>query len=284
VPAFWLLWKNKKELVLPFLLFFIPTIFVASSWSCWWYAQCFSQRTLVQSLPILAFLFALVVEWFAGSSLRKWIGASAIAILFSLSVFYQWQYFHGIIDSYRMTKAYFAKIFLTTEKNPQWDHLLLISRSFDGINTFDESKYIKVNEWNQLVSGSAEKADSAAFVLYHEREFSPPVEFQYGRVTAKDHLWFAFSGFARADTLQQGEVLRVVITATHQGGAYGYTAIDLPADSLMRPEGFHFKYHYLTPDMRSGDDKISFYCWYVGNHHAWVSDFRIEAFERKEAY
>ena len=47
--GFWVMYKKRVKQFLPFFVFTIINIYVLSSWTCWWYAESFGQRSLVQS-------------------------------------------------------------------------------------------------------------------------------------------------------------------------------------------------------------------------------------------
>lgn len=48
------LYRKNRVIFFPLLVYFITNLYIVSSWSCWWYAQSFGQRALIQSYPVMA--------------------------------------------------------------------------------------------------------------------------------------------------------------------------------------------------------------------------------------
>jgi hypothetical protein len=115
ILGFIYIFQNRRYLFLALFLFFLINLYVVSSWDCWWYAASFSQRPMVESLPIMAIALGHFLEasWLKGILFKITVTTCLICLLF-LNLFQTWQYSNGIIDSERMNKAYYWKTFLRT--------------------------------------------------------------------------------------------------------------------------------------------------------------------------
>ena len=108
--------KKNRSIGVPLLLFTVLNIWVLSSWDCWWYADSFSQRSIVQSYPIFIISLGYLIQELRNSSrVLKGISYSLLATMVALNVFQVWQFEHGIIHSQRMTKEYYWSIFGETD-------------------------------------------------------------------------------------------------------------------------------------------------------------------------
>jgi hypothetical protein len=284
------LWKKKRELFWGLAIFFLLNLYITSSWSCWWYAQCFSQRGMVQSLPVMALLLGFAWLWFQELGLVKWILSGATAMLFVLSVFFAWQYEHGILDQWRMTKDYFYAVFLKTDEvADETKDLLLVPREFSGAMVFADSLKYALAETDQYSvhfmdeMKSEVEVDSVSKVktetLNSEHAFTKALKRSYRDWTCKSHAWFKVSASVFIpEGHQPGDVL-LVATADHKG-PYGYRTSQMP-DSLFKSNGWNtITIDYLTPEVRSGKDDIAFYVWYRGNDSVFVRDVVVRKYER----
>jgi hypothetical protein len=51
------IYKKNKQIFYALCIYTLVNLYIVSSWSCWWYAQTFSQRALIPSYPIMAIGF-----------------------------------------------------------------------------------------------------------------------------------------------------------------------------------------------------------------------------------
>jgi hypothetical protein len=80
--------------------------------------------------------------------------------------------------------------------------------------------------------------------------------------------------------VQKPDDILLVATADHKG-PYGYRTASTP-DSLFHPNGWNLiELDYLTPEVRSTKDDLSFYIWYRGQDSVYVSDIELRVYERK---
>ncbi|MFI5148548.1 MAG: hypothetical protein ACHQRM_02370 [Bacteroidia bacterium] len=114
--GFYPLYKSKRPLFYPLALFIVANIYVLSSWDCWWYASSFSQRPMVESLPVMALVMGVFLQFlWTVRPVVRYLVLTCMALLITLNLFQTWQYCAGILDGERMTEAYYWNIFGKTD-------------------------------------------------------------------------------------------------------------------------------------------------------------------------
>ena len=108
--------KKNRSIGIPILLFMVLNIWVLSSWDCWWYADSFSQRSIVQSYPLFIISFGYLLQEVKRTSvIIRGIVYALISLMVVVNVFQVWQFENGIIHSQRMTKEYYWSIIGETD-------------------------------------------------------------------------------------------------------------------------------------------------------------------------
>jgi hypothetical protein len=128
IPAFIYLFKHKRNLFWALFLFTILTIWVLSSWECWWYAASFGSRVMVDGYAVMALLigFGLMKLW--QWKISKWISFLFIFMCLPLNLLQTYQYHIGYLDYDRMTSQHYWYIFGKTTIENYNAELLKINR------------------------------------------------------------------------------------------------------------------------------------------------------------
>ncbi len=283
------IYRNKREWFIAMLLFFILNLYLVSSWSTWWYAQCFSQRAMIQSLPLMAILLGFSIIWMGKRRSRRWAGYSAVAILFGLTVFYQWQYKNRILHADRMTPEYFFAVFGKTEVSDEDRRLLLVERSFDGSMEFSHRERYRekgvylFSEMQGRELTATLPGDSSGglfFGLNSEKLYTPAMRFRYRDLTERDHAWLIADAEVWLPNDAASDDCLLVITADHKGGIYGYHTKAISPDQFVPGSWNTIHTEYLTPEVRNKRDGISAYLWYRGNDSVYAKEITLKVFER----
>ncbi|MFN8775853.1 MAG: hypothetical protein ACK5XV_03720 [Flavobacteriales bacterium] len=264
---------------------FLINLYVVSSWTTWWYAQCFSQRVMIHSFPLLALPLACAIDAVRGWTRWRLPAMAGIAGLFLLSVFYQWQYTQRILHGDRMTAAYFFRIWGKTEVTDEDMELLLIERPFDGSMSFrnkeryslvrDEDLSLRVDE-----SWQSDSAGVPEFLLHAESAFSPVIRRPFSELTTRDHAWILADAEVRVPAGVRREDVLLITTAEYNGRVYGYTSWEAATDSAGI---WKFHAEYLTPEVRTKKDPVTVYIWYRGQDTVAVHGIRTRVFVRDAA-
>ncbi len=257
------------------LIFAVLNIWVLSSWSCWWYAESFGQRSIVQSYPEMALALGAFFTVIQTSRILKNSIAFLISILVFFNIFQTWQVHNGIIHGSRMTAAYYFAVFGRTQVPDGAEKLLLVDRSAIGNTTPSDVDRYSMNKtllFKEIVSFTEEQE----FVAFKTIPFST--------LTNKDHAWIKITGKSRIETMGAEEQYLFVVAFTHEGNKYSYRAVSPNGMSHNAIDSsiVDIELWYLTPEVRSIADEFVFEIWNRAKSAVTITDLRVESYERKE--
>ncbi len=273
IGLFFTLFK-KYKFGISLLLFVVLNVWVLSSWSCWWYAGSYSQRSVVQSYPEMAIaLGALLTYTYDRIWLRRISHVMVVAMIF-LNLFQTWQFDERIIDGSRMTKEYYWTVFGKTAVPDGADKLLMINRpSVQKTKPADISEYKKVK--------TIFVKENVTFS--EDQEFLDFDRFEYHKLTSKDHGWIKLTGKSTVIHRGSDEEYLMVTCFTHKDEKYSYVTwspTEMPnyaKDSVSTT----FEFWYLTPEVRTVKDKFLFEIWNRARSNVKIEDLRLEIFTKK---
>jgi MFS family permease len=285
------LWKQKREIFWSLFLFFIVNLYVVSSWSCWWYAHSYGQRSVVHILPVFALLLGFMLHYLMQRKWTVYAGSLVISCCMVLNVFQSWQYTHFIIDGSRMTREYYWKIFGKTEVDESWKSLLMIDRSLTGEMNFSHRENYTEKEIFNFRTGKLKDVEQTVMldsineqvqVLDAEHSFSKGWQMKWTQLTKADHNWFFVEAEFYAPSDFKVEDVCLVTCADHKGGVYGYHAPNIAPDSLKLNAWNTISYFYITPEIWRRGDKVLSYIWYRGKSKVYLRQHKITQFEPKK--
>ena len=297
--GFYFIFKYKQTIFLPLSVFFILNLYLVSSWSCWWYANCFGQRALVQSYAVLAIPFGYFVQQqLKAKSTYRWIFIFAAFGFVALNLFQTWQWKNRIISGDRMTFAYYKSIFGKTKVSPGDQKLLLVNRWLEGDERLkDQSAY----KSRLLANFDFEKPEKKFQKYFHDDisntgrssfQFDSSLlyfnlyEQEFQKLTSYDHAWIRVSFYVFLQNGWQQKDFSLVIQFTHKGKAYKYKTLNIKTvfedEALESGKWNQFSLDYLTPEVRSKTDVLKIYFWNNGMGKIIVDDLTIQIFEPKE--
>jgi hypothetical protein len=288
--ALWGIYRSFKEKTSwnwAILAVTVLFIYVASSWTTWWYAASFSQRPMVQLYPLLALPLGLALT--KGAGIQK--GTLAFAALFlGLNLFQTWQYNEGILHFDRMTKTYYWKVFGRNTIPEGATDYLLVNRSMGPEEYFTDPEKYKVHissslfcKDNQLVLGSRSVNDT---LMLTPGNYLPKYETQFRELCSKDHAWIGVKGKVHADSSALFEQISVITTFEHKGEAYKFFYKPLRQYLTWNTHGyFDFIVWYLTPEVRHPDNMYQFYMHHAGTQDTLrVSDLELFVLQRMDKF
>jgi hypothetical protein len=282
------IWRNYKSWFWPIFLFSLANIYFLSSWSGWWYAQCFSQRSMVQSLPIMALALGPLLVGIRSFKWRKpLIALIALASILTLS--FSWQYDRGMLSQDRMTKEYFWQMIGKLKMDPALDSLLLVERSFTGEMTFSDSADYMLT-YNLFQPNEQIKFEDTLFIdsisnvvlrLDNSKQFSKAFKRKFSEWTSKDHFWMQVEADVFVpDSVDQGE-LRIVCCAEHHDQLYAYFTRSLTDMKSQSGSWKSLRMDYLSPEVRIPEDEIKTYLWWRGEGAVYVRNISVKIWEKK---
>lgn len=276
--------RSAAELRWPVIAFFVLNLFIVSSWSCWWYADSFGQRALVQSYALMALPLGALLQWLGERRfLLRTIGALGVLALLGLNLFQIRQCEAGLIHTSRMTWPAYKAVFARMDAPADLALLLSVERSYSGENGApDPSRYQKtsmahVSFEEALVNG--EGGSRTGFVLDKERPFTPAWSSEWAAITAYDHAWFEVTCRAQRPPDGSAPALSLVTTFDHNGQSYAYTAHDINWGAAAPGDWIMMRAWYLSPEVRRPADEMKVYCWLRDTLPVEVADLHIDLHE-----
>ena len=281
-------YKQKRDYSSAVFFYFILNLFIVSSWSCWWYAESFSQRALIQSYGILVLPLGTCISSLANNTRRwlKYVIFSVITLMVVLNLFQTWQFIHEIIHSSRMTKAAYVAGFGKTKRPDEMDRLLMIDRGTTEARTIDPNEYVMTHEWTQdfedtphstmerAYSGVASEKMDSSFV------YSPTIVKTFSELTEKDHVKMRISMWIYC-TSDKGTQGSLVATFDHKDQTYGYEEAVLDSVKIEANKWMEIKMNYVSPVIRTAGDRFKVYYWFRAGEPVYIDKLNVEVWERK---
>lgn len=109
-----ILWKKRRGIAIPIIVFSLLNIYLVSSWWSWWYGGGFGMRAYIESYAIYALGFSAFAEWVfsKGKLFIKLQTLTLILLLIGFNYFQTRQYRWGAIHYVGMTKEAYWHQFL----------------------------------------------------------------------------------------------------------------------------------------------------------------------------
>ncbi len=286
-------YKKNKQLFYSILSYVIVSIYIVSSWSCWWYgACCYSQRAVMSLYVVLAIPLGFMLQWlFRLRWFYKIPILSLIIFIVALNLFQMWQFNNGIIKLDLVSKEYYCKVFGKTHIPNDYSNLLLpetnikedtvrknfvgLAKTSYGVDEFSKSKDFKVNKWiaKDIIS------KIPYYIIDSNVEFSPGINIGYK--TIKEYSWVK----ASVDLYFPVQVINncpfFIITTLHKGENCKYYTYRLSKDSIPYDTWIHVEKLYLTPQVRSRKDILSVFLWNPDKAKFYFRSLNVDIFDFK---
>jgi hypothetical protein len=268
--GFYALYQKHKNIFYPVIIFSLLSLWIVSSWTCWYYACSYGNRGIVQSyailtIPLAAFLEALLY-------MKKWIRYSVFSLiggLFLLTSFQFWQFRHQILECDRMTWTYYKNAFMKVDKVEENKKNMLIDRS---LSKQSMNEYYGLNYQEKIIFSSdfENTADFPVSTDYstsgnkswivHEL-YSQSLDEPYENITDQDHAWIQVSfDYLLEDSTSNFKPF-LCIQFNHHDQSYQWSAFELEKNTQDSTGFKKASYEYLTPVVRSKKDKLKLYFW-----------------------
>jgi hypothetical protein len=101
--------SQYRKFLVPVLLYFVISVYIISSWWCWWYGGAFGARSFVDSYAVYAIPLCVIFQrTLSGKRLVKIILFTLYGCLIIINLFFTYKYHYGSIHYDSMTsKALF---------------------------------------------------------------------------------------------------------------------------------------------------------------------------------
>lgn len=287
--SFWGIFKmiqKRNWMFISIVVFVVLDIYIASSWTTWWYAGgSFSSRSMEPAYVLLTIpLGYLITELNSWTYSRKLFLGMVLSFFVVLNLFQTWQFYDGIISKQRMTMAYYFKTFGRIDVSDEDKKLLLVKRSTETLEVFVDS----ADYHSRLIFDgdfSKEKyndiADSGIIVLSDSRPYSPGVDLKFREITKKDHAWIVAEAEVFIPDDYSGMLPELVATFHHKGKVYKYRTTVLGQHQVKYSDWNKIKIEYMTPEVRNTSGNLKVYLWHRGEKDIKIRKLIVRSFERE---
>jgi len=296
IYGLFILYRKNRSIFFSVLIFSFINLYIVSSWSCWWYAQSFGQRAMIQSYAILSIPLGYALVKISELNIFKKILLSLIiATLLFLNLFQYWQLSKNILSPDLMTYDYYVKTFGKTKVNPKDKELLLINRSIyenepipedTGLtgSTIFSLDFESTNEaYSMHLSDSIYRSGKYALKMDSTLRFSPSFKTSYKDLTNQEYAWIRVTVWVYPVHKMASTPVSIVTTFQHKGGNYKYRGLNLnrpeQVSNIKLNQWNKVTMDYLTPEVRSKNDLLIVYLWNKGDLDIYFDDLLIEVFE-----
>jgi hypothetical protein len=293
LAGFFSLYKKNQMIFISIFTYFIVNLWVISSWTVWWYGQCFGQRGLIASYAILSVPMGYLLNALNSKKhVLKYSVFGIIAGLIALNLFQTWQVANGILVSYRATPKFWLAVFGKTSISPEDQKLLYMEWPVNGVENFpNDTNFIQTHTWQlgfeaseghpqERLSKEIFHSGSSSYMLDSNIVFSPAIEKKYSEITNKYYAWIRVSVWVYPTSDVKQNPTSVVATFIHNGKAYKYKGVGTDKLNIEANKWNLITFDYLTPEaVRSKKDYLSVFMWNNSKGKIFVDDLKVEVFE-----
>ncbi|UKN03640.1 glycosyltransferase family 39 protein [Paracrocinitomix mangrovi] len=267
----------KNSWITPFLVVTIIAIYVSSSWSVWWYAGSFSQRTMVQTYPLFAIGLASFLVMISKSLKRKIIFVPVIILVTLLNLFQSWQYIQYILPPDRITKDFYWAIFGKTEAPLHVGRLLSVNR---------EEEVFDRNKLEAFWTDKARDEEGNIIIDQHltaDNEWGKGIETPYRETCKSEYCWYEITFEAFIPEHSDPFQIELVADMAYNNKHYGYVSYVLGENENFKTEQWcHYTYHYISPHPRTPTVWFRTFVW-GKKHEIFIRNFSVTSFIEKES-
>lgn len=287
------LFKRRREVFYPVAAYFLISLYLISSWTCWWYAGgCYSQRAILSMYIVLSIGLGFFIEGISKLTFyKKSIIYFLLFALLALNLFQFWQFQNDILKHDGMTRKYYFAIFGKTKVPENASQLLLVDRSVTGVEKLENTggynrKIVGVYSFTSLDNSNPQRyikdpGDTSlyCFVLDSSFIYSPGLAMKYKNITGEYYAWVRASVEVRYAKDYKDTWPALVLTFEHKGGSYKYFAGDLFCSDKEKGEWKKISFDYMTPEVRSIEDPLKVYVWHRGKMPVLIKNLTVEAYD-----
>ncbi|MEN8223871.1 MAG: hypothetical protein ABFS05_00805 [Bacteroidota bacterium] len=293
VIGFYHLYKRKKELFFPLLAaVFFHTYLIA----CFSSLIAYGWRAFIDIYSLLVIPLAFFIARVEASKL--WMRIPVYLVILAITVlnlFQVWQLNHGILDGYRMTKAYYMRVLGKTKVTEEDRKLMLVQRNYTSVEYLSneedfDHKVIQHFDFETPEKDHADHYDTTyaytgerSFRMDGSVEFSPTLRKEYREISDNYYGWVRASVWVYPTADPESNHASLVMSFRHDWDNYKYRRYRMTADTvhLQLNQWNLITADYMTPELISRSDKLEVYVWYEGEEDIWIDDLKIEFFDPK---
>jgi len=289
--GFWVMYKQREAPFIPLVVFTLVNIYLLSTWTCWWYAESFGQRALVQSYLVLLIPMGYALYFVNQQKLRLKSTLFGVLVLFvAFNQFQTWQMHQGLLHPSRMTQDAYWAHFLKTRATPNFEDLLLVDKSVPASvrmeKHVDQLKIVKSlrfkvheNEW--LPIGEFETFEYSGFDIDNSNIFSPELLLPFNELSKQRVVIFKIQAMIHFSGDLDSILPRLVIKMLHNEKPYFDRYLDIEKLGKMEPNTWqNVVFIEYSEEIRNIEKtKLQIFAWLAGQGSFKIDDLRLSVYE-----
>lgn len=277
------IFRKKIKQSYTLIFFTIFNIYLLSSWTCWWYAESFGQRSIIQSYPIYLIGLGFLIHYTLEKKYLKYLFSPIFLFFIFLNLFQGWQMNRGIIDGSGMTRQAYWSAFLKTEPVSDFEDYLLID------NTKPVEYYVSQHDKftkKILIEFSFEDKEYASdyystccgSLIVKDNEYSKDIRVPYYELAKEPYAIIEFTGNFYIHKNINDIKPTLVFKILHNNQVYFERYLEL--EQFEEGKWIEASIQFICPFVRSKSDEIQVFAWKRGEGEFYVDDIVISKFER----
>jgi len=289
--GFWVMYKQHKAQFIALVIFTLMNIYLLSTWTCWWYAESFGQRALVQSYLVLLIPMGYAIHFVNQQKLGIKSTLFGFLVLFvAFNQFQTWQMHQGLLHPSRMTQDAYWAHFLKTRATPNFEDLLLVDKSVPASVRMEQehTKLTKTKQLRYLFESDSWKAfennkshDLVGAQADDNQIYSKDLVIKYPELTNKRNVIFRFQAKVFCDGDPKEIAPRIVLKMRHKGKPYYEHYIRLEEHENIEPFIWSpVELIFYSTDVRNmRRDELQIFAWLAGQGSFKIDDLRLSVYE-----
>ena len=288
--GFWFMYKQKQFAFYALFLFTLINLYVLSSWTCWWYAESFGQRSLVQSYLVLLLPMGYFLQWaFRQTKPVKSVLFGTVFLFVGFNQFQTWQVHHGLLHPSRMTKDAYWAHFLKTSPVHNFEELLLTDKSVPAAERLEKQKdQLKIvksfrfkahkNQW--LPVGEFETFDYLGFEIDNSNIFSPEVLFPFLELSEHRVVIFKIEAMIYYSGVLDEIRPHLVVKMLYKDTPYFDRYLNLETLGKIEPNKWqNVVFIEYSEELRNIEKtKVQIFAWLAGQGSFKIDDLRLTVY------
>ncbi len=283
------LYRKMKPVFYALFLFFLVSFYVIASWSCWWYADCFSQRAVIPMYVMLSVPLAALIETvLRQKTWKKLLFFLLLVVLIAFNLFQSWQFLSGIIHTSRMTKAAYEAVFLKTKPVQNMQDLLTFDYNQSPERVYQQYTFETLNTYQLSFNDGIDPAlDSVpvfagkAAKLKNTQPYSGYIDIPFDQLGLDDFGLIRITAHAFSHFTPNKNPFFITATFMHNGYAYGYRSFVFDGETFDTTEWNTLSFLYLTPVIRKKKDVLRVQAFLKGTEPVYIDEIEVEVLKPK---
>lgn len=289
--GFWLMKKQNSKIFLALFVFTLLNIYILSSWTCWWYAESFGQRAVVQSYLVLLIPMGFALEHVYRQ--KTWQKISVFMLLISFVGFNQfqtWQIHHGLLHPSRMTHDAYWAHFLKSNPIYNFEELLLVNKDVPA-----RERLIAESEKLSVAKELFFDFDGEVWVMHKDQIlvepigarvddkqiYSKDIVLKYPEITDQKNVIFKMEVLVCVEGNAEQILPRIVFKMRHRGNPYYDQYLHVEDIEGLEPNTWTRVEHvFYSADVRNMKrDGIQIFAWMAGSGAFKIDQVKLTVYE-----